>query len=186
MRKVKILVGGTPHGAYITYAYPKGVHQGYFIVPTYDCFVYGKDNAGRDVSERFDCLRFGVNCYDGKTVKVVSLADYQTYIVKSYKKYKLHSTNDGENGAWVVNETYYIHNGPDNQSPNTMARQFAEENKTERQTDLVLFLDGYEKSGIAIEGDENVFRTTWHRPKWHIIFQDQLSVIEKRPKRSSD
>lgn len=57
-------------------------------------------------------------------------------------------------------------------SPNRIARQFDEEcGKTGQQLDLVVFLDGYERSGKALDAGPDAFRATWNRPKWHIIFQ---------------
>jgi hypothetical protein len=43
---------------------------------------------------------------------------------------------------------------------------------TEQQFDLLLFLDGYETSGEAVEADLEAFRASWQRPKWHILVQD--------------
>jgi hypothetical protein len=61
-------------------------------------------------------------------------------------------------------------------TPNTIARQFDEEcNKAGRQLDLVVFLDGYERSGKALEAGQEAFRATWNRPKWHIVFQEELT-----------
>jgi len=54
-------------------------------------------------------------------------------------------------------------------SPNTFAEVFASEYGTERkQFELVLFLDGNEKTGKAEEKNADEFSTTWQRPKWHI------------------
>ena len=40
-----------------------------------------------------------------------------------------------------------------------------------QQFELVLFLDGHEKSNRAIESDITNFRASWKRPKWHIFMQ---------------
>jgi hypothetical protein len=55
---------------------------------------------------------------------------------------------------------------------NAFARQFSQTYNTDRQQmDLVLFMDGYEKSHSAVRSDVSTFLTTWKRPKWHIIQQ---------------
>jgi hypothetical protein len=55
---------------------------------------------------------------------------------------------------------------------NAFAQQFSQNYNTDRQQmDLVLFMDGYEKSRIAVKSDVSTFLTTWQRPKWHIIRQ---------------
>ena len=56
--------------------------------------------------------------------------------------------------------------------PNDMARQFSTQCGTAaQQTDLVLFLDGFEKSASAREADVAEFRRSWRRPKWHVLTQ---------------
>ena len=56
---------------------------------------------------------------------------------------------------------------------NEIARQFDENYGTEaQQFDFVLFLDGYERKGAAVEADVEAFRKSWRRPKWHILVQD--------------
>lgn len=55
-------------------------------------------------------------------------------------------------------------------TPNDIARQFSEQHGTSsRQTDLVLFLDGSEKTDSAVESDVSEFRRSWQRPKWHVL-----------------
>jgi hypothetical protein len=55
---------------------------------------------------------------------------------------------------------------------NAFAQQFSQTYNTDRQQmDLVLFMDGYEKSRMAVKSDVSTFLTTWQRPKWHIIQQ---------------
>ena len=55
---------------------------------------------------------------------------------------------------------------------NAFAQQFSQTYNTDRQQmDLVLFMDGYEKSHSAVRSDVATFLTTWKRPKWHIIQQ---------------
>ena len=115
MRKVKILIGGTPSGEQQTWAYPKGQSLGRYLVPIYKCFVEGMDNAGNAVKVQFDVLRFGVLCNDGKTASVVGLSDYQTHIIKAWiPTYVVHSASSPENGAWQVYGNFLIHDGPDN------------------------------------------------------------------------
>ena len=41
----------------------------------------------------------------------------------------------------------------------------------EQQLDLILFLDGHEKDKRAQASDIDAFRTSWKRPKWHILIQ---------------
>ncbi|MCU7886204.1 MAG: hypothetical protein KZQ82_18600 [Candidatus Thiodiazotropha sp. (ex Lucinoma annulata)] len=55
---------------------------------------------------------------------------------------------------------------------NLIVKQFDQHYETaERQFDLVLFLDGQEKSRIATEGNLASFRHSWKRPKWHVFTQ---------------
>ena len=55
---------------------------------------------------------------------------------------------------------------------NEIARQFDEQFGTpKQQTDMILFLDGHERSKKAVEADVKAFRASWRRPKWHIIVQ---------------
>lgn len=55
-------------------------------------------------------------------------------------------------------------------SPNSFAQKYDQEyGKPSQQLDLVLFLDGNEKKRRAFERDEAAFRTTWKRPKWHVV-----------------
>ncbi|MEJ2039876.1 MAG: YiiX/YebB-like N1pC/P60 family cysteine hydrolase [Desulfosarcinaceae bacterium] len=64
--------------------------------------------------------------------------------------------------------------------PNEIARMFdAEADLTGRQTDLVVFLDGYESLQQAVEADTRAFRLSWKRPKWHIILQHAETATSK-------
>ncbi len=57
--------------------------------------------------------------------------------------------------------------------PNEIARLFDSEYSVEgEQFSLVLFLDGHERQGQAVEADIDAFRKSWQRPKWHILIQD--------------
>jgi hypothetical protein len=114
MRKVDINVGGVSIGESPTWAYPAGYSLGIFSVPVYSCSVRGKDNNGNSIHERFSVLRFGVKCDDGKTAKVVGLADFQSHVIKAWLgSYTVHSAASQENGAWQVKDNFLIHDGPD-------------------------------------------------------------------------
>jgi hypothetical protein len=55
---------------------------------------------------------------------------------------------------------------------NEIARQFDTQQGTpEQQLDLVIFLDGQERQRTAVEGTLPGFRSSWQRPKWHVITQ---------------
>ncbi len=57
---------------------------------------------------------------------------------------------------------------------NLIVKEFDESfGSSAQQFDLLLFLDGYEKLGEAVEADLETFRTSWKRPKWHIMVQDK-------------
>lgn len=45
----------------------------------------------------------------------------------------------------------------------------AEAGSGERQFDFVIFLDGVEREKRAVVADEGAFRSSWKRPKWHIV-----------------
>ena len=63
----------------------------------------------------FPVYRFGVQSTDGKSAHVVGLAENQRHVIKSWKPtYTVHSAPSLEDGAWVVTGTFYIHDGPDN------------------------------------------------------------------------
>ena len=115
MRRVKIFVGASPIGEHKTWAYPNGNKLGRFLVPVYECIVLGRDGKGNRVQERFEVLRFGVQCEEGKTARVVGLADQQTHKIKAWiPTYSVHSASSNENGAWQVYNNFLIHDGPDN------------------------------------------------------------------------
>ena len=55
---------------------------------------------------------------------------------------------------------------------NSIARQLDEEMaQGTPQFDMVLFLDGQEKLGKAVEAGIDELRRSWQRPKWHVIEQ---------------
>jgi hypothetical protein len=61
-------------------------------------------------------------------------------------------------------------NGRPMLAPNSLGQKFDEELGTAGQElDMVLFLDGNEVKGTAVERGEDVFRSSWQRPKWHIL-----------------
>jgi hypothetical protein len=56
--------------------------------------------------------------------------------------------------------------------PNFLAKKFAEEyEKPEQEFDLVLFLDGIEKTQTVAERDAAEFSKTWSRPKWELMHE---------------
>ena len=55
---------------------------------------------------------------------------------------------------------------------NEMAKQFdAQQGTPEQQCDLVIFLDGQERKRNAVEVSLAEFRSSWLRPKWHVVTQ---------------
>ena len=53
---------------------------------------------------------------------------------------------------------------------NAIAKQFDQEYGTDQQQfDLIVFLDGQEKKGIAVQQNVDAFRQSWKRPKWHAL-----------------
>lgn len=56
---------------------------------------------------------------------------------------------------------------------NEIAQVFDQEYGTpQQQMDFVLFLDGHEQQGKAINASVKEFRESWKRPKWHLLTQD--------------
>lgn len=56
---------------------------------------------------------------------------------------------------------------------NLIAHQFNEQYGTPNaQFEFIEFLDGYERSGKAVESSVDEFRKSWQRPKWHVLTQD--------------
>jgi hypothetical protein len=54
--------------------------------------------------------------------------------------------------------------------PNDIIRKFDEEfGTTEAELEFVLFFDGNEELGQAVERSEEVLRDSWRRPKWDIL-----------------
>ena len=56
---------------------------------------------------------------------------------------------------------------------NLIAKQFDEQcGTTNAQFEFIAFLDGHERAGKAVESGVEEFRTSWQRPKWHVLVQD--------------
>lgn len=59
-----------------------------------------------------------------------------------------------------------------NTPPNEIVHEFDKNFGTPRQQfDLVLFLDGHESRKVAVAASLEEFRSSWKRPKWHIVKQ---------------
>lgn len=57
-----------------------------------------------------------------------------------------------------------------NTPPNDIVRVFDQTYGTPaQQFDFVLFLDGQERTQVAVAADVEAFRASWKRPKWHIL-----------------
>ena len=110
IRCVEIFIGTSPIGEQKTWAYPNGNKLGRFLVLVYECIVLGSDGKGNRVQERFEVLRFGVQCEDGKTARVVGFADQQTHKIKAWiPTYSVHSASSYEDGAWQFFKNFLIH-----------------------------------------------------------------------------
>ena len=71
--------------------------------------------------------------------------------------------------------------------PNAMVRQYDEQaDGKSAQADFVLFLDGFEKQGRALESTAEQFRKSWMRPNWHILIQDAPQPAEQNTPSMSD
>lgn len=91
--------------------------------------------------------------------------------------YKAYEPSEGQAGLRFVMEELMDRTLT---TPNTMAFQFDEEyDRPERQIDLVLFLDGYEKGNQAVEANAETFRLSWKRPKWHVLVQEEPEAGSK-------
>lgn len=61
---------------------------------------------------------------------------------------------------------------------NEFVRQFdAQYDTPSQQSDLIVFLDGHEKSRSARTAGIEEFRASWRRPKWHILTQDGKTLV---------
>ncbi|MGH7321900.1 MAG: YiiX/YebB-like N1pC/P60 family cysteine hydrolase, partial [Candidatus Rokuibacteriota bacterium] len=83
--------------------------------------------------------------------------------------YKAYEPSPGTRGLrWAVPEIL----GRPVLPPNELARQFDTTAGTpDQQLDLVLFLDGQERTGTAVERGLDAFRQSWRRPKWQLLTQ---------------
>ncbi len=114
MRPVALNVSATPIGTARTWAYPAGQSLGVFVLPTYRLRISGKDDKNTPVVQHFEVFRFGVQCNDGITARVVGLADQQVHRIKTWiPTYRVHSAPSKEDGAWQVYGNFLIHDGPD-------------------------------------------------------------------------
>ena len=130
-RKVTITISGNPTGnKYYARTYPETMMAGenivLFKVPTYTVTVSGTDNNGNQVSKSWETLRFmpylnqhpektGYKTKTGETPKASGLADQKSdYRIQSYNpNYKIHNTYSPENGGFVIEGNFMIHDGPD-------------------------------------------------------------------------
>jgi hypothetical protein len=70
---------------------------------------------------------------------------------------------------------------------NEIVKQFDRNfNTTNQQFDLVIFLDGQEKSGLAVVSTLADFRASWRRPKWHILTQKPNNSLLSSSASASD
>jgi RHS repeat-associated protein len=125
LRNVKITISGTPNGkTYKARSYPD-VSPTYFTVPVYTLTISGTDANGQAVSQSWDVLRFmpfknttNDAEHDYKTIApspiMSGLSNAQNKIIHTYKPdYQLYNTYSPENGAFVIQGGFYIHDGPD-------------------------------------------------------------------------
>ncbi len=88
--------------------------------------VSGTNKDGVPVSKTFNVLRF-MPFYNPTNVKsdyklktnnviMAGLLSSRIQNISIYKDYKMHSTRLGENGAFVLKGTFYLHDGPDSLS----------------------------------------------------------------------
>lgn len=112
LRDIRLVVGSNQFSTAIVWGYPAH-NEELYVVPTYDLYVSGKYDDGTLASTKFEVLRFAVNHEKNAEPYVVGLKNQQTYTIKGWGKYKMHSTDQGENGKWIVMGSYYIHDGPD-------------------------------------------------------------------------
>lgn len=148
LREIRLIVGSKQINKGIVWAYPDFERELY-IVPTYNMGVTGKYDDGTPCYKQFEVIRFGVNHVLNNDPYVVGLEDEQTYVMQGWMKYKLHSTNVAENGAWIVKGSFLVHDGPDD--PRSLAKGvFGSEGCIEvcgwrgfsRLNDLIISLSG--------------------------------------------
>ena len=122
LRPIKLFMSGRRRGTAITFSYPHPDNN-FYKVPTYNLNVSGTDDSGHFISKDFEVLRFGVRKRSiNDPPKVVGIYDYRKKIInKWFPDYRLHSSNSGENGAWIVTGNFLIHDGPDDPMNDLMA-----------------------------------------------------------------
>lgn len=94
-------------------------------------------------------------------------------LVCSELVFKAYEAEGGRRGlAFPVNEVL----GRLATSPNDIVEQFDSQfGSPAQQTDLVLFLDGQERAGRAVDATLEEFRRSWRRPKWHLLTQARVT-----------
>ncbi|HEX2095273.1 MAG TPA: hypothetical protein VHG28_22950 [Longimicrobiaceae bacterium] len=112
LREIRLIVGARPINQAIVFGYP-AYRDEFYIVPTYNMGVTGKYDDGTPCYKQFEVIRFGVHHELNADPYVVGLQDEQTYVIQGWMKYELHSTDLGENGAWIVKGSFLVHDGPD-------------------------------------------------------------------------
>ena len=127
LRNIKISIGSKPIGTAVTWTYPNDNGQLYEI-PIYEMTVTGTDDAGNEVENKFNVLRFGVTKKTSNSPpQVVGLAQKQSHKIKAWlPNYSVHSSGasaDAEAGAWQVYGNFLIHDGPDN--PKDVSQPYA-------------------------------------------------------------
>jgi hypothetical protein len=124
--EVVIEIGAViPESKYLVKSFPLPLLQpAYYQVPLYSVSIFkAKDHrkpAGYTDKQGFKAVRFGVYDNDGSVKEykakgrfVVGLSDDKWYRLHTYKDYHLHSRPDNpDNGAWIIEDTHYIHSGP--------------------------------------------------------------------------
>jgi hypothetical protein len=91
--------------------------------------------------------------------------------------YKAYQPSPGFNGVAFPLKTML---GRPLLPPNEIARDLdAHWDSPDRALDLVVFLDGQEHEGKAIEADAAAFRASWRRPKWHVFLPSKEAGAAK-------
>lgn len=117
---------------------------------------------GMNLEERFRIITQAIN-HIGKPYDFDFNFVTDSALVCSELVYKAYQ--DIEN----LNIEPQILNGRPIVSPNDFAEKFDSEfGSNSSEMELVLFLDGNEKEGVAIEKGAEEFVKSWKRPKWHI------------------
>ncbi|HMA64254.1 MAG TPA: hypothetical protein VKO63_03605 [Chitinispirillaceae bacterium] len=121
LRKIRLEVENVPLDTIITCSYP--IDNGkLYEIPTYGLTMYGSNYLGENVIKRYLIYRFGVYHNDGSKkdgngkpgLYVAGLYEEQTHVIKAWDRtYEVHSAESNENGAWVVFDSFKIHDGPD-------------------------------------------------------------------------